>query len=69
MQLSHERSEATGKTFPIDLLCQFCQGSKAYAFLNDDRPVPPAVIDALRRYDVTPLLWSKREEAKEELAA
>ena len=45
------------------------RGSKAYAFLNDDRSVPPGVIDALRRYDVTPLLWSKREEAREELAA
>ena len=25
MQLCHERSEATGRPFPIDLLCQFCQ--------------------------------------------
>ena len=45
------------------------KGSRAYAFLNDERPVPLGVIEALRNYDVTPLLWSKREEAKEYLAA
>ena len=44
--------------------------SKAYAFLNDqDNSVSTTVIDALRNYDVTPVMWSKREELREELAA
>jgi Domain of unknown function DUF1829/Domain of unknown function DUF1828 len=44
--------------------------SKAYAMLNDsENSVPPSVIDALRNYDVNPVLWSHREEARGELAA
>ncbi|MCL4478391.1 MAG: DUF1829 domain-containing protein [Deltaproteobacteria bacterium] len=44
--------------------------SKAYAVLNDIEHAPlVSVLDALRNYDVYPVLWSKREEIKEELAA
>ncbi len=44
--------------------------SKAYAFLNDlENPVSTTVLDALRNYDVMPVMWSKREELREELAA
>ena len=44
--------------------------SRAYAVLNDsERTVPAGVIDALRNYDVTPVLWTKREDIREELAA
>jgi hypothetical protein len=44
--------------------------SKAYALLNDtEQPVSPAVLDALRNYDVLPVPWSQRESAREELAA
>ena len=44
--------------------------SKAYAFLNDSQqPVSTAVLDALRNYEVRPVLWTKREEVREELAA
>jgi len=44
--------------------------SKAYAFLNDsEQDVSSPVVDALRSYDVTPVLWSKREEVRLELAA
>ena len=44
--------------------------SRAYAFLNDsESPVSTAVIDALTNYEVKPVLWSKREEVREELAA
>ena len=44
-------------------------GSRAYVVLNDSRnKVQPGVIDALRNYDVNPILWSKREEFKDELA-
>lgn len=44
--------------------------SRAYAFLNDsESPVSTTVLDALSSYDVTPVVWSKREELREELAA
>ena len=44
--------------------------SKAYAFLNDSDTIPQSsILDALKNYDVTPILWSKKEEIKEELLA
>jgi len=44
--------------------------SRAYAFLNDsDRAPTVSVLDALKNYDVHPVLWSKREEIREELVA
>lgn len=46
------------------------ESSTAYAILNDsEHGVPPTVIDALRSYDVTPVVWSERSSAIEELAA
>jgi len=44
--------------------------SKAYAILNDsEHSISPAVVDALRSYDVNPIPWSVREDVREELAA
>jgi hypothetical protein len=44
--------------------------SRAYAFLNDsEHALSASVMDALRNYDVNPVLWSKREEVREELVA
>ena len=44
--------------------------ARAYAILNDtDGFVPPDVLDALRNYDVVPVPWTQREEARAELAA
>ncbi len=44
--------------------------STAYALLNDSEQAPSiAVIDALKNYDVRPILWSRREESSQELAA
>lgn len=44
--------------------------SRAYAFLNDSEyALSASVLDALKNYDVNPVLWSKREEVREELAA
>jgi len=44
--------------------------SRAYAMLNDtDQAVPTEVMDALRNYEVRPVLWSERETVAEELAA
>lgn len=42
----------------------------AFAILNDgDHPISGGVLDALRSYDVTPVLWSDRGAAVAELAA
>lgn len=44
--------------------------SQAYVLLNDSEHMPSvSVIDALKNYDVRPVLWSKREDVREELAA
>ena len=44
--------------------------SRAYAILNDsEHGVPYTALDALRSYDVTAILWSKREDAADDLAA
>ncbi|MDI6788672.1 MAG: DUF1829 domain-containing protein [Planctomycetota bacterium] len=44
--------------------------SKAYAFLNDSDHAPvAAVIDALKNYDVNPVLWSNRDNVRKDLVA
>lgn len=44
--------------------------SRAYAILNDlEQEVSPAVVDALRNYDVRPILWRERDQVAGELAA
>ena len=44
--------------------------SKLYAFLNDSNvKVSQSVVDALKSYDLQPILWSEREKSREELAA
>jgi Domain of unknown function DUF1828./Domain of unknown function DUF1829. len=44
--------------------------STAYGVLNDtEQEVKPEITSALRQYGMKPLLWSKREEYVEELAA
>ncbi|MDR4506757.1 MAG: DUF1829 domain-containing protein [Candidatus Brocadiaceae bacterium] len=44
--------------------------SRIYAMLNDSEHVPHAfVLEALKNYEVYPVLWSKREDVREELAA
>lgn len=44
--------------------------SRAYALLNDgDQPISSSVLDALRSYDVRPVMWSRRDEVRDELAA
>ena len=43
--------------------------SVTYAFLNDsDQVVSSNVREALRNYDVSPVLWTERESVREELA-
>jgi len=44
--------------------------SRAYVLLNDsDQTIFTSVLDALINYDVSPILWSRREEVRKELAA
>jgi len=44
-------------------------GSRAYAVLNDsDRTISNDVVDALKSYDVIPVLWTQRDTMREELA-
>ena len=44
--------------------------STAYGILNDtEQEVKPEITSALRQYGMKPLLWSKRDEYAEELAA
>lgn len=44
--------------------------SRAYAILNDsEHPISDSVLDAMRNYDVRPVPWSNRDQARQELAA
>ena len=44
--------------------------ARAYAILNDSaRNVSPNVLEAMRSYEVRPVIWSEREQVREELAA
>ncbi len=44
--------------------------SRAYAILNDsDQPISHQVVKAIQNYDVSPIVWSRREEARPDLAA
>ena len=43
--------------------------SKAYAVLNDEQPIPSAVIEAFRNYDIRPVPWTDRISVLTELAA
>ncbi|MFN5463412.1 MAG: DUF1829 domain-containing protein [Cyanobacteriota bacterium] len=44
--------------------------SSLYVFLNDEeKPPSDSAVDALRSYDIHPVVWSNREEVRLELAA
>lgn len=44
--------------------------ARAYAILNDsEKVISESVLDAMRNYEVNPVPWSTREEARDELAA
>jgi hypothetical protein len=45
-------------------------GSRAYALINDrEGPPPQDALSALRSYDVQPVLWSRRDDVRDELVA
>ena len=44
--------------------------SRFYAFFNDEnRPPTTSIVDALRNYDIVPVIWSDRDSVRQELAA
>lgn len=44
--------------------------SRLYAFLNDSASsISPSVVDALKNYELEPVLWSEREQVRAALAA
>ncbi|MCC5877498.1 MAG: DUF1829 domain-containing protein [Candidatus Sumerlaeia bacterium] len=44
--------------------------SQLYAVLNDSNAeISPSIIEALKAYDLQPILWSKRDEMRNKLAA
>jgi len=46
------------------------KGSQAYAILNDsEKPISTNVVSAFKPYDMTPLLWSQREDHLYKLTA
>ena len=45
------------------------QDSKAYAILNDQEPVAGDLIDALKNYEINPVLWQAHAQFVAELAA
>jgi hypothetical protein len=46
------------------------ENSMPFAFLNDsERPISPAVIDALTNYKIQPVEWSRRDNYRMQLAA
>lgn len=54
----------------LDTREQRPENSRAYVFVNDnERNVSSGVTDALQNYDIRPVLWSHRDQVREELAA
>jgi len=44
--------------------------SRFYAFLNDENRAPSTtIVDALRNYDIVPIVWSTRDSVRQELDA
>ena len=44
--------------------------SRAYAILNDsEQPISENILGSMRKYDVHPILWSNREDVREDLVA
>ena len=65
------RDLAEGMAFSwVDTKAVRPPASKFYAFLNDEnRPPTTSIVDALRNYDIVPIIWSARDSVRQELAA
>lgn len=64
---SKDTAEATAFKW-IDTRDVRAPDSRAYALLNDqEQRVPQGVLDALTNYDIRPVIWSAREQVREEL--
>ncbi|RYZ86031.1 MAG: DUF1828 domain-containing protein [Proteobacteria bacterium] len=74
IQLMNRPSRSTAEKFAftwVDTKVSRDPGVKAYAFLNDksDKSNMNEIAAALRSYDLTPILWSQKEEFREALTA
>jgi len=66
---THERAKVFAFSW-VDTREVRSPNSLAFAMLNDqDQPVPSGIIEALREYDVTPVLYSQRQGVRDRLAA
>ena len=66
---SKDSAQATAFSW-IDTRDVRAADSRAFAFLNDtEQRSSEAVLDAMHNYEVKPVLWSEREQVKDELAA
>ncbi len=66
-----DRNAAQGVAFSwLDTRATRPPEARAYAIVNDsERSISTGVLEALRNYDVTPFLWSSRDDARDDLAA
>ena len=66
---SREQAQITAFSW-IDIREVRPEGARAYAILNDsERRVSASVLEAMQSYEVQPVIWSQREQVREELAA
>lgn len=65
------RNNATAMAFSwIDTKDVRPYNSKAYAFLNDsEKTISSSVLEVLKNYEVSPVLWSRREDIAKEISA
>ncbi len=64
-----EKNTAESAIFSLSDVRELRNNAVGYAIINDRREVGEGVLEALNAYSITPVLWSKREESKEALAA
>lgn len=70
LQVISNPSRSTAESFAwawIDTRDIRRPGSKAFAILNDKKPIPPTVLSALKSYEVTPIPWNSRTELLPEI--
>ena len=66
---SREQAQITAFSW-IDIREVRPEGARAYAILNDsERRVSATVLEAMQSYEVQPIVWSQRDQVREELAA
>lgn len=63
-------STISSRRFWRSTICSICRFLSSPAFLNDENRAPSTtIVDALRNYDIVPVIWSGRDSVRQELAA